>query len=406
MIRPVETLDTYKYTISNITLSAPDFEEPIIIEDTKFISLSIIKDYEKNIVPLMLLRIHVNKEDYERVITSMRFLTTSFTVYKTKVKSTDDNNLAYNTPYISGIFKSVNNDSMDINTPNLMKSSITTESNDSQSSLEVNLYLYDFKNIIKYKKNFSYLVEATVNDVLFTMLKDRNFNNILMSPSLPNNTDNIIVPFGPLNENLDFLDKYYGIYDTPRLFFSDFDTTYLIEKGAVGKTVRKGELPTVFMYLEKDESMGLKYNGSYTDLENGIYILSAPPFIMDDNDTLIDFYDAGKIISLISGTSEKYEDTIGEYDIEKAYSVENLKTHKQMLFTINSNKRNMSLEFADVDLDIITPNKKYKLIPDSFYDSEYDIKGDYRLTKSMIVFSKQSENMIKSTVQCSFSKLQ
>ena len=109
MIRPVSKLDTYKYFISDVSLSAPDFEEPINIKATQVVSVSVIRNYENNIVPLMLLSLHVNKTDYEKVITSMKTLTATFTIYKTKEYS-DQNKLQYNIPCIQGTFKTVNKD--------------------------------------------------------------------------------------------------------------------------------------------------------------------------------------------------------------------------------------------------------------------------------------------------------
>lgn len=404
MIRPVSKLDTYKYFISDISLSAPDFEEPINIKATQVVSVSVIRNYENNIVPLMLLSLHVNKTDYEKVVISMKTLTATFTIYKTK-EDNEQNKLQYNIPCIQGTFKTVNKDLIDTRIPNQLSNTLDSTANSTQHTLEVNLYLYDYQAILKYKKNFSYILKCTTNDVLFTMLKDRGFTNILMSPSNPNTTDDFIVPYGNLGDNLSFVDEYYGIYDAPRIFFKDFDVTYLLDKGTMGTILRKDELPTVLMYLEKSEDQSSAYNGCYVDNENGTYILNTSPFSINDTDSLADFYSAGKLISLVSGTNEKYEDIIGDYEIEKAVIINNNKSHSQMMFNINNGKRSMNIEFSDIDIDIVTPNKKYTLIPDSFYDLNYELKGDYRLSNSLLIFSRQAENMMKSVIQCSFSKL-
>ena len=79
--------------------------------------------------------------------------------------------------------------------------------------------------------------------------------------------------------------------------------------------------------------------------------------------------------------------------------------HTQMLFDIKDTKRTMNIEFSDIDIGIISPNKKYTLIPDSSYDSNYSVKGDYRLNQSSIVLTRRTEDTMRCVVQCGFSKL-
>ena len=409
MIRPVAKLELYKYSISNISLYSDNFDEPILIPPIQLISLTIIKNYENNIVPLMLLSIHVKRDEYEKIITSSDTLTAEFTIYKLKTEESNgnddrNNQNEYKIPYIKGKFKAYNKDIIDMRIPNQLKNSNDDLYNNTQNTLELDLYLYDHQTILKYNKNISYILNCTTNDILFTILKDRGFTNILMSPSTPNNTKNFIIPYGSLNENFNFIDEYYGIYDNPRLFFADFDVVYLLDKGNMN-TLQKGELASTFMYLEKSEESVSIESGCYIDDENGRYILNASPFSVNDTGTIIDFNSAGKIRTMLSGTNNVYEDTVGVYDMEKAFIVNNPKSHNQLKFNINDTKKSMNIEFTDIDMSIITPNKRYTLIPDSFYDSNYDVKGDYRLTQSSIVLTRRTEDTIRSVIQCTFSKI-
>lgn len=404
MIRPIVNLDKYSYKMSDITLLANDWDEPIVIPPIQVLSFVSLRDYEKNIIPLSLLSIHVNKDNYEKIITSINTLTATFTIYKCTYD--DDNNISkYSEPLLNGTYKATNRDLMDMRIPSQLKNTANSTTNTTQNTIELSLYLYDYQSIIKYKKNFSYILNCTMNDAIFAMLKDRNFSNILMSPTT-NETQNFIIPYGNLQDNLNHINEYYGIYDSPRLFFVDFDTTYFLNKGEIGSTLKKEELSTVMMYLEKSESATSVNDGSYNDIENGIYILNATPFSINDTDSLIDFYSAGKIVSLISGSSDKFEDIIGDYEIEKSILINNKKIHSQTIFNIRNNKRSMTIEFSDIDLSIITPNKKFTLIPDSFYDSNYNIKGDYRLTKSIITLSRRTEDVMKCVTQCFFNKIE
>ena len=409
MIRPVAQLNKYIYSVSDLVFSAPSFTEAITIPSAYVKSITVSKMYEKNIVPLMYVSMHVYKDVYQQIATSIDNLTASFTLYKsidtTEVELNDSTVGTYRIPIIQGTFKAFNRDLLDVRVPGQISNTKDGATNMTQQTLELNLYMFDHEQVLKYKKNSSQILVSTSNDCLFAMLKDRGYKNVLMSSTNSYETKNFIIPYGTLGENLDFMNTYYGIYDTPRILFSDFDATYLLDKGATGTTLRQDELSTVAMYMEKTEESISAANGCYIDKDNGHYIMNVTPFTINDSGTMLDFGTAGKLTSMISGTSQKFQDVIGDYDAEKATVVNNEKIHKQAMYMINEEKRGMNIEFSDIDTSIITPNKLYTLIPDSFYDSSYDIKGNYRLTHSIMVFNRQAENRMKSVTQCGFLKI-
>lgn len=406
MIRPVANLELYKYSLSNVLLYADNFDEPITVQPLQVMSLTISKNYEKSVVPLMFMTLHVKREEYEKVVTSMNTLTAEFSVYKTRTSEFDNNQIEYGTPYISGRFKAYNKDLLDTRVTGQLKNTKNDTMNNTQLTVELDLYLYDYQHVTGYKKNKSYIATGTTNDLLFLSLKDRGFTNIVLSPATPNTYREFVIPYGSLGDNFDFMNTYYGIYDNPRMFFADFDATYLLDKGNIGKSLRKGELASTLIYLEKTEESISIHSGCYIDEENGQYILNASPFSINDSDSMIDFNSAGKIKTMLIGTADEFNDTPGDYDAENTRLINNPKEHTQMVFNIKDTKRTMNIEFTDIDLSIISPNKKYTLIPDSVYDPNYSIKGDYRLTHSSIVLTRRTEDTMKCMVQCGFSKIQ
>ena len=404
MIRTVPNLELYKYSISNVMLYADNFDEPIKVQPLQVTSLTISKNYDKSIVPLMFMTLHVKKDEYEKITTSMKTLTAEFSVYKTRTSEHDNESIAYNDPCITGKFKAYNKDLLDTRVPSQMQDTTTDTTNNTQLTVEVNLYLYDHQKVLNYRKDKSYIATGTTNDVLLLALKDRGFNNIVLSPSNPNSSREFVIPYGSLGENYDFMNEYYGVYDNPRLFFADFDATYLLDKGRSGQDLRQNELASTFMYLEKTQDPA-SIHGCYIDTANGQYILNASPFSVNDSDSMIDFNSAGSLRTMLIGGAGEYQNTVGDYAVEDAYLINNSKMHTQMLFDIKDTKRTMNIEFSDIDIGIISPNKKYTLIPDSSYDSNYSVKGDYRLNQSSIVLTRRTEDTMRCVVQCGFSKL-
>lgn len=407
MINPIPKLDTYTYSVSDITFHSPEFTESITILSKYVRTITISKMYEKNIVPLIFISMHIYKDVYEKMTTSIKSLNASLTLYKSKdVATTNDRtNVSYKIPVIQGNFKVYNRDLLDTRVPGQLSNSKDDMGNVTEQTLEFNIYLFDHEKVLNYKKNSSQILLSTANDCVFRMLKERGFKDILMSSTKSYDTKNYIIPYGNLGENLDFMNEYYGIYDTQRILFSDFDITYLLDRESIGTTLHDDELSTVALYMEKREEAASARNGSYVDKDNGYYVMNITPFIVNDTDTMMDFNSAGELTSILSGTDEKYQEKLGDYEIEKAVIVNNEKVHNQTVYAINEEKRSVDVEFSDIDISIITPNKIYRVIPDAAYKLDYDIKLNYRLRYALFSFRQKGEGVMKCAAQCRLMKL-
>lgn len=412
--RPSVALERYKYKISDITLTADGFEEPIVVSNKFVKSICIIHNYENNVSPKMQITFEANKEDYEDIVLNMNTLFATFTIYKNHLgeisQSVDIEKDSVEQDHVWKEFqlKAVNEDN--ISTQNANKLMNDDEYADqsldnSQKTVSITLLLYDDKKITDYRKSKYFIIKGGKNDVLYNFFKDRGLKNILMSP-----TDNKLgiykIPYGHLGENIRLLNKYYGIYDTPYLFYMDFDTIYLIEKGKVGSTLKPNEFKAVSIYLEKESSSTYIDTGCYIDNDNNMYIFNTSNFEISDKDSSIDYAMGGNIRTVIAGTGEIKNDKIGDYDVERTVVVDTPKHHSQLIYSIKEQKRNVVLQFTNIDLDVFTPNKKYIILPDeTFYDAKYDLKGDYRMLNSMIMLRRTNENELNSSIQIYLSKI-
>lgn len=413
--RPNVPLERFKYKMSDVILTANGFEEPITIRKSFVRSLSIINDYDNTISPRMQLVFQADIESYKKIITNMNTLTATFTIYKTNIGQIIDSSEVESSDEIeqdhiwqSVTLKALNDDN--INTADITQLTSDEEYVDdtvdnSQKTALVTLLLYDNIQINKYRKNEYYILNGSKNDLLYNMFKDREFNNILMAPT-DNTQKTYKIPYGHMGNNLDMLNLYYGIYDNPYLFFMDLDCIYLLDKGNVGNTLRANELKGVSIYLEKRSTTGYVSDGSYTDTENNMYILNTGDFSISDNDSAIDYAFGGNVKTIISTTGEIKTDKIGDYDVERAVIVDNPKHHSQLIYTTKEQKRNVILQFKNIDISIITPNKRYTIFPDeTFYNNSYNIKGDYRLSKVLLILKRTNENEFNSSIQISLNKI-
>lgn len=409
------SLENYKHTISDITVTANNFDEPIIIRKEFLQSLIFMNDYDGNIAPRVQLVCQIEKSNYDKILTNMKSLTVTFDIYQIYVGSVTDT--SYNNeekteqehPWKSFTLKAMNANELTTNEINQLypenEKYVQEDYVDSQQTASLTLYLYDKDTIQKSKISKYFILKGSKNDVLYRFVKDRNMENILMTPT-DNTGDLYVIPYGSLKDNLKSLNKYYGIYNTPYVFFMDFGCTYLIEKKTVGSTLRKNEHPIVTIYLDKESDAGYSQSGSFVDNDRGMYILNSTGMNISDNDSDIDYAMGGTLKTVISGSGKIKVDKIGDYDVERTIVVDNDKHHSQLIYNINEAKRNITMNFRNIDIGIITPNKKYVIIPDdTYYKSSYNISGNYRLSSSIILFKRSSESELVSSVAITLNKI-
>ena len=418
MVRPNVNLDRFKYKISDLTITYNGAETELIVSSSCIKNFLINSNFENNVISSYKISLSVPKNNYQLITTHMDSLTVTFTINKIHLGYVYDNSKSeygssdMDIEYGKYTLKAINEHSLNTSNINRLPTDEVTnvETSDTadytESLLMLDLYLYDADKMEKYKINSSINITGSMNDCVYQMFKKRNFKKVLMDP-ISSSYRSYCVPYGHLGENLKKLNDYYGIYDKPYLFYMANRRTYLINKGNLGRCLEKGELGTVNIYLEKlDDTSSANATGSYCDNENGMYILSATSFNINDNDTAIDYLAGGKITTVVRGSGKIQNDTIGIYNVEKTYVVENDKHHSQLLYSINESKRNVVIDFSNADLDIFTPNKLFAIIPDStYFSNDYNVSGNYRLVGLAVAIQRQAEDDFKTAIQVTLNKI-
>jgi hypothetical protein len=404
MIRPIKDssgqlieMERHKYKMSNLILTYKDQTEPITIYSNLVKSFTTCNDFENNVTPSYLLSLTVPKVYYEKIRTNMSSLTVTFSLYRifvgvvkdeSKQEYAEQENVNQEILYKNFTLKAIDDSSISVNTINrlpkdVMKNPDSTATEDyTQDLLPLDLYLYDFESLKKYKINSSFIIDGGINDCIYQIFKSRGFEKLLVDSVPSNVSSQYVVPYGHLGDNISKLNEYYGIYDYPYLFYIGSRRVYLINKGNLGRCLEKGELGSVNIYLEKLDSGSITVeSGCYCDDNAKLYMLNGLSFDIVDNDSAIDYVAGGNITTVIRGTGEIKHDIIGDYDVERSFVVNNSKQHSQLIYSIKESRRNVSLIFENVDIDIFTPNKSYRIIPDeTYYSSDYNIGGKYRLS--------------------------
>lgn len=413
MIRPNVKLESYTYQISDVILTSDKLDESITIKNSFIRNISINNDYDNNVTPSISLLANIKFNVYNDIVGYLSDMYATFSISKTNIgvlnrDTTDEKNsdISQLDDVITVTLKIANQYNM--NTSETYYSgpdnSQTNDKSDRYKSIEV--FLYDSKKIAKYKIGKSYIISGSSNDLLYLFFSDRSMNKILMSSGEFTGSKEYVIPYGHLGDNLKYLNDSFGLYRAPYLFYMDLGRTYLLDKSKISKTREKGEFESVNIYLEQPETVGYADTGCYIDNESGLYILNANSFDINDKDSLIDFSFGGKLRTIQTGQRDVNDEIIGDYDVERTYVVPNEYAHEQIKYQIKESRRDIVLSFSNIDTNIITPNKLYSIIPDPvYYDKKYDIGGSYRLAKSVIIYTKASDDEWQSLVTVFLNKI-
>ena len=200
-----------------------------------------------------------------------------------------------------------------------------------------------------------------------------------------NTTGNRFIPRLDMGKTLQYFNNMYCLYDkAPFMFFMDFDTTYLLDLVNPGKALRKGELGVLSIFLEDPDMPDAFTSGCYVDATKQFIKLDLPPTIIDNNE--LDYLTWGSINTIVSGQNSTQVVSDGD-KVENAKVVNGSHIVTQDQFNKLVNKKTIDINVDDVDLSILTPNKKFVMVADKHYN-EFDIRGEYIMVSNIASFRK------------------
>jgi hypothetical protein len=261
------------------------------------------------------------------------------------------------------------------------------------------------------------LNNCTVKDCILYLLNRGGARSVLFSE--PDNTkvyEQIMIPGLNMTKSIEYLQQVYGIYNTGLLLFFDYKFSYLLRKDslknpvtATGGESNSNSWGKVFIELVEQSRSQPDSHGSYLDEENErVYIK------MIDNTTSVASDTStreigGEIAKFMSRSKEnrniqRVQDlrmniTNSSNDITNSKKIkeavfwnryDNPYIEKEYRSSMFRNQLKLSVPWVDIDLDLITPNRRY----DIFFDNNEfkDIyNGAYHLVSTIYKFNKDRQ---------------
>ena len=403
-----DTCVRYRYVIKDLYIFFSDGEHKLPSE--RVTELLIVNDYLDNLFPIVKCKISLESSLYYKMISDKDNVRIKMRIQKYYTKEGKPDKSLY-TDYINTTFSLILDDEDEDTEEELRSLQYPNGDENALNAMANDIELYLFKSsMIKATKKTINLIDTrlTVTDVIGEILSDLSATNVLMSKA-DNITqyDEIIVPPLKAALSLAYIDSFYGIHKTGSIIFFGLDYIYIIkyegkcsaytknEKTITSIIIPKGGSTisnTVSSVIKNDDSEKYYMIADYKSLS--ITNQSISNSVLNGTEVQIIDVNSGEIINSTTDTSTNK--TIIKNNGKNKYYKNIFKTQS------SSNDVVLSVGLGDIDLDSLTPNKKYVfLFEDTKLAQKY--KGTYILCKSDIALIRDGADM-RTSVTAVFRK--
>lgn len=234
---------------------------------------------------------------------------------------------------------------------------------------------------------------------------------ILIEPPANNvKMNNIYIPpMNSVSKGLEYLNSLQVFYNSPYVFFIDFDCSYLLS--TEGKVVpRKGDkIKSVLITLKNSYDEASKIQGMILDTEQSICKIDVDGIDAELSDNHISDKIYSKVVATkTSGSSSdmqlaKQGDLITPKTRAIRVSNENTGLLNNMKASIEHGAIQMLVQKTDVDASVFTINKEYTIKADEVYGNS-DYNGKWLLIRKRELYIREDDNFTMS-IMLLFEKL-
>jgi hypothetical protein len=405
MLRPVEELNEFRYSISDIAVMVKGSSDSYTIQAEHVKGLSILHKYDTNIIPLITLTAGVEKELYGLLSTSADKITMQVSIHK----YINNSDIKAKELVFSKVFSILVESDMQHSELRAMYGDTdntdgTINGASTQQLMDATIYLMDNTKLTNYKKVKSVSVNGTtIASTIAYMFSSRGFGSLLMSKIPGDAAQNIIIPAYNLLYSLSYLNAGYGIYNAEHIFYMDINENYLLDRSSPGKAVRAGKPTTVNMFLEEYASAESATVGSYKDNETIIVNITGSP-IIDRNATHGEYIDGTNIVA-VDADGNVFSNPGDDGAMQKMVQVYNNKVPKQLQYASKEARYRVGINLLDVDIDTIAPNLLYNINAHAKFQKLNPINGKYRIHEAHLIFLKTENSAFSLRASTLFIKI-
>lgn len=289
--------------------------------------------------------------------------------------------------------------------------SVEYKEDEPDENIIVTLGLLSADHVNKNKKIINGVVDGKLSSIMYyvtsglPVLIEPVKNNVMMK-------ELVLPPLNSVAKALEYLNSVQVFYDTPYIFFIDFDMSYLLSSSGRSVKAKNDTITTVIMNIfHWEDDPESKIQGINTNKGQSVYqidISSANCEISDNNLS-------EKLFRKINAANTSGINTSGNIAarsskspiVSKSKSVrignDNNGLLNHMIHTIDSSAVQIVVQKTDIDPDIFTINKEYHIDAYNAYGSDI-YNGRYLLVRKRELYVRDDETFTSNTM-LSFKKL-
>ena len=289
--------------------------------------------------------------------------------------------------------------------------SVEYKEDEPDENIIVTLGLLSADHVNKNKKIINGVVDGKLSSIMYyvtsglPVLIEPVKNNVMMK-------ELVLPPLNSVAKALEYLNSVQVFYDTPYIFFIDFDMSYLLSSSGKSVKAKNDTITTVIMNIfHWEDDPESKIQGINTNKGQSVYqinISSANCEISDNNlsEKLFRKINAANTSGIntsgnISASSSKSPIVSKSKSVRIGNDNNGLLNH--MIHTIDSSAVQIVVQKTDIDPDIFTINKEYHIDAYNAYGSDI-YNGRYLLVRKRELYVRDDETFTSNTM-LSFKKL-
>ena len=399
----------YRYKVKELYILFKDKEHKLPSE--RLTELFITNDYLDNLFPIVRCKLSLESSIYYKMISEKDTVRIKIRIQKYYTKEGKTKKSLY-TDYINTTFSLILDDNDEDIEEDLRKLEYPKGDENALNAMANSIELYLFKaSLIKATKRTINSVHKNVNvtDEIGDIATQLSLKNNLLMSIADNDTeyDEIIIPPLKAALALAYLDSFYGIHKTGSIIFFGLDLVYLIKYEGKCSAYMKDEKTTTSVIIPKG---GSKISNTVLsvlkhDDKNKYYMIADYKSLSITNQSITSSVLNGTEVQIIDVNSGEITNSSTDNSINKTIIKNSGKNkfYKNIFKTqSSSNDVVLNIGLGDIDLDSLTPNKKFVfLFEDIKLAKKY--KGTYILCRTDIGLIRDGADM-RTSVNAVFRK--
>ena len=395
LIRDTDTYMQYRYVVSEF--KAMMGSEIIEFDTGKIRNLSIEKDYENDLFPLLRVVVITSQERYRQILRNRDTVKFKFRLQKYSRMLHDPNTESMKSDYINGTFVIFTDDDTPDMSENVVKLKQKTDDVEGeylmQDDYEAEFYLFREDYVTKARTLCHGIMQCNLETAVAWLCSKAGIDKLMLAKMDNRESYNpLIIPQQSFIDCINFLDNWYGFYKNGAIIFFDFDCFYILNYTSKTTVWKPGEVTEGVIFILDEVTSEEQYSIQLIRQNDVKHYVTT-------GHNLIEIMDMSSVQDVLSGTNITVLNS-ADIDVRSGNaSGKNTKilrtanpSYDETIYAarMEANKKVVNIALGSIDLAIVSPNKKFQLVfEDTKLNSSYG--GWYKMMKIISTFTKEGE---------------